>query len=187
MTTGMEQVYTADKTFDRIDFTKTPLAKGEYENCVFKSCDFSNSDLSEYKFTDCEFAGCNLSMAKLTKTAFRDTKFKDCKLLGLPFNDCAEFGLSFAFDNCILNHTSFEKLKIKMTLFKDSQFQETDFTECDLTSSVFDKSNLEKTDFRTSYNYSIDPERNRIKKARFTLPGVMGLLDKYDIDIGNKI
>jgi len=39
------------------------------------------------------------------------------------------------------------------------------------------------TDFRTSVNYSLDPERNRIKKARFSLSGIAGLLDKYDIEI----
>ena len=42
---------------------------------------------------------------------------------------------------------------------------------------------LEKVDFRTAFNYSIDLERNRIKKARFSAKGVVGLLDKYDIDI----
>ena len=68
-----------------------------------------------------------------------------------------------------------------------------DFTECDLTQSVFDKcdftdakfenSILEKADLRTSYHYSINPEVNRIKKARFSLSGIPGLLDKYDIEI----
>jgi hypothetical protein len=36
---------------------------------------------------------------------------------------------------------------------------------------------------RTSFNYSIDLERNRIKKAQFSITGIAGLLDKYDIDI----
>ncbi len=41
----------------------------------------------------------------------------------------------------------------------------------------------EGVDFRTSFNYSIDPQLNRIKKAKFSLPGIAGLLDKYDIVI----
>lgn len=71
--------------------------------------------------------------------------------------------------------------------------QETDFAEADLTNVVFDNCNLaqaifdhtilEKADFRTAYNYSIDPETNRIKKARFSIWGVSGLLDKYHIEI----
>jgi uncharacterized protein YjbI with pentapeptide repeats len=68
-----------------------------------------------------------------------------------------------------------------------------DWTECDLSSSVFERcdlrdakfenSNLEKVDFRTAFNFSIDPDNNRIKKARFSLDGVPGLLGKYNIEI----
>jgi hypothetical protein len=36
---------------------------------------------------------------------------------------------------------------------------------------------------RTSYNYSINPEVNRIKKAKFSTTGIAGLLHKYDIEI----
>jgi hypothetical protein len=42
---------------------------------------------------------------------------------------------------------------------------------------------LEKADFRTAFNYSINPETNRIKKAKFSKEGLNGLLDKYDIEI----
>jgi len=42
---------------------------------------------------------------------------------------------------------------------------------------------LENADLRTSYNYSIDPDANRIRKAKFSLPAVIGLLDKYYLDI----
>lgn len=114
-------------------------------------------------------------------------------MLGLHFDTCSEFGLSFSFDSCQLNHSSFYKTKIKKTVFKNSQLQETDFVETDLTSAVFDNCNLqqamfeqttlEKADLRTSYNYSIDPETNRIKKAKFSFAGISGLLDKYDIEI----
>jgi hypothetical protein len=43
--------------------------------------------------------------------------------------------------------------------------------------------NLTGADFRTAYNYSLDPENNKLKNARFSGPGVLGLLDKYDIKI----
>jgi uncharacterized protein YjbI with pentapeptide repeats len=75
--------------------------------------------------------------------------------------------------------------------------QEPDFTECDLTDSLFDNCDLtratfdntviEKADFRTSYNYTIDPEINRIKKARFSINGISGLLEKYDLIIDSTI
>jgi uncharacterized protein YjbI with pentapeptide repeats len=114
-------------------------------------------------------------------------------MLGLRFDTCNEFGLSFSFDGCQLNLSSFFKTKIKKTVFKNSQLQETDFSQADLTSAMFDNCNLEratfdqtileKSDLRTSYNYSLDPEINRIKKAKFSILGIAGLLDKYDIEI----
>ncbi|HEX6181043.1 MAG TPA: pentapeptide repeat-containing protein, partial [Chitinophagaceae bacterium] len=57
------------------------------------------------------------------------------------------------------------------------------FDNCDLSKTTFDNTILEKTDFRTSHNYSIDPDINKIRKARFSYPGVLGLLGKYDIDV----
>ena len=118
-------------------------------------------------------------------------------MLGLYFDSCNKFGLSFSFENCILNHSTFYRTKIKKTTFKNTQLRETDFTECDLTESLFDNCDLtsatfdhtiiEKADFRTSYNYTIDPEINRIKKAKFSISGISGLLEKYDIIIDRTI
>lgn len=77
--------------------------------------------------------------------------------------------------------------------FKNCLLEEVDFAESDLTNAVFaesdlrgamfDHTRLEKVDFRTAINYAIDPEVNRIRKAKFSREGVMGLLAKYDIII----
>ncbi len=184
-----------DKTYDKVDFTISPIGKGEYESCTFNSCDFSNTDLSEITFLECRFNGCNLSLAKLVNAVFRDAVFKDCKLLGLRFNSNGKFGLSFRFENCMLNHSSFDGATIKNTLFKNCLLQEADFTGSDLTGSVFDccdftravfeNTIVEKADFRTSVGYSINPITNRIKKAKFSLSAVSGLLDVFDIEIDN--
>jgi uncharacterized protein YjbI with pentapeptide repeats len=97
------------------------------------------------------------------------------------------------FEHCIINLANFFKRKLKNTRFIHSSLTETDFSEadlsnavfehCDLSGAVFDNTILEKTDFSTANNYSIDPERNKIKKATFSLPAVIGLLNKYDIEI----
>ena len=192
----MKLSYFEDKIFVKKDFSHMPLERGEYESCKFINCDFSNTDLSETIFSQCVFESCNLSMASLIRTAFRETKFMNCKMLGLRFETCNKPGLSFTLDNCRLEHSSFYQIKLRNSLFKNTNFTETDFTEGDLSSSLFDNCNfimatfentvLEKCDFRTSFNYSIDPERNRIKKAKFSLAGLAGLLDKYDIDTSDK-
>ncbi|GEM_PF-5150870 len=43
-----------------------------------------------------------------------------------------------------------------------------------------------KTDIEKEFlpiDYSINPETNKIKKAKFSLLGIPGLLDRYDIEI----
>lgn len=187
------ELYIEDTNFDKLVFTEKPLQKGEYESCTFSNCNFSNSDLTHIIFSECEFINCNLSMAKLTDTALRNVTFRDCKMLGVNFENCNKFALEITLKNCVANHCIFYKTKLKKTNFKNTQLHETDFSECDLTNSVFDNCDLtratfsntilENVDFRTAYNFEIDPEFNRIKKARFSNENILGLLTKYDIKI----
>lgn len=185
----MPEVYTHGQVIEKIN----SLPKGEYENCRLVSCDFSEQELSGYKFIQCEFSGCNLSMAKLKNSAWQEVTFKDCKLLGLKFDTCNPFGFTVNMDNCLLSHSSFFRLSLKKMQFTHCKLEGVDFAECDLSQAVFDecdllqatfdRTNLEKADFFTSHNYSIDPEHNRIRKARFSAAGLAGLLEKYEIRV----
>ena len=186
------QPYFEEETFDKISSEK-PLQRGEYENCTFTNCDLSNADLSHFQFIDCKVNNCNLSTAKLVQTAFRGVQFKDCKMLGLHFQDCNDFLFAASFDSCILNLSSFYKMRLKKTILKNTSLQEVDFTEADLTEAVFDNcdlrkavfenSILEKADFRTAYHFAIHPLQNKIKKARFSKESLEGLLHSFDIRI----
>ncbi|TPE45536.1 pentapeptide repeat-containing protein [Pontibacter mangrovi] len=187
------QAYTEGETFKGIDYTTQGFPKGEYENCVFDGCIFLNADLSGLVFIDCEFRNCDASMATLRDTAFREVQFAGCKLLGLHFEDCNKFLLSVRFQDCQLNLSSFYKTSLKGTTFSNCSLREADFagadltgatlSSCDLANATFDQTILEKADLRTAYNYQIDPESNRIRKAKFSLPEAVGLLHKYDISI----
>ncbi len=189
----MERNYFEDKTFTKTDFTLEHLPVADYEGCSFINCNLSGIDLNNIHFIDCVFNGCNMSLVKLHQTLFRDVQFKDCKMLGLQFYDANTGLFSAGFDNCILNHSSFFKINLKKIHISNSALIEVDFTETDLTGAVikncdllnakFENTILEKADLRTSFNYSINPELNRIKKAKFSMPAVVGLLDKYDIEI----
>ena len=184
---------TEDKTFESDDFTLNNLPKDDYEYCTFIDCKFADSDLSNIAFRECEFIDCDLSLAKLKYTVLNDIVFKNCKLLGLHFNDCDDLLLSFRFENCNLELAVFYDLNLKNTVFTDCSFNGTDFTESDLSGSafvncnlkhtVFDRTKLEQADFRSAYNFSIDPEANSIKKARFSKENLAGLLYKYHIKV----
>jgi uncharacterized protein YjbI with pentapeptide repeats len=123
----------------------------------------------------------------------QDISFKDCKLLGLRFDDCSDFLFAVQFNNCSLNLSSFYKRKLKNTKFRNSILREVDFAEadlsgalfdnCDLTGALFENTNLEKADLRTAYHYAIDPELNKMEKAKFSINGIAGLLAKYNIII----
>jgi fluoroquinolone resistance protein len=181
--------YFTDETFEN----EENLDTGEYENCVFKQCDLENMDLSGFKFRDCLFRDSNLSLVKLDNTTVSGVTFNSCKMLGLRFDNCNQFDVSFTFDQCQLNHSSFFQVRMKKVIFKDSLLEEVDFTGADMTNAMLDYCNLvgamfertilEKADLSTSFNYSIDPENNRLKKAKFSISGISGLLDKYDIII----
>ena len=182
-----------NKVFERVDYKENYLGAGEYENCTFINCVFYNSDLSDISFNGCEFDSCDFSLAKTKNTVLDNVKFVNCKLLGLHFDECSDFVLSVDFENCLLEFSTFYRRKLKKTRFKNCKLREADFTEADLSNSTFDncdlqrtvfsKTNLEKADFYSSFSYSIDPENNRIKKAKFSRSGILGLLDKYDIQI----
>lgn len=182
-----------NEDFERINVEKSGLEKGEYDNCRFVNCDFSNFSLNEFTFSECQFIDCNFSLSTVQATAFKDVFFKGCKLVGLDFSICNPFLFEVRFEECQLNLASFYQLKLAHTKFINCQLREVDFVladlnkasfeGCDLLGAMFERCLLEYTDFTTAINYSLDPELNEIRKARFSREGIEGLLDKYDISI----
>ncbi len=189
----MNTMLTENKVFEKISFKEHILVKGVYEECTFKNCNFNSVDLSGITFRTCLFNNCDCSLTKLKNTILQDVRFVNSKLLGIQFNECNGFLLRLYFENCMLKLSVFYKLKLKNTVFTNCNLQEADFSEadmagaafenCDLLLATFMHTNLEKADFRSASNYSINPELNRIRNARFSIPGVTGLLTTYDIEI----
>ena len=117
--------------------------------------------------------------------------FNDCEIKDVNFAMCDKLILEIAFNNCVLDFSKFYTLKIKRTSFTDCSLVAVDFMSTDLTEVVFDNCDLyrsefakaiaNKANFQTSYNYTIDPTKTKIKKAVFSLDGVKGLLYKHDI------
>lgn len=99
------------------------------------------------------------------------------------------FDVSFA--GCTLDYAKFYTLRLPRTVFSGCSLVAADFMAADLTDAVFDRCDLhqavffdtvaDKADFSTSYNYAIDPEKNKLRKAQFSRDGVAGLLAKYGI------
>ena len=189
----MTDTYFDSEEFTKIDYRKTKINKGEYDNCIFTNCNFENVHASNIQFVECEFIDCNFSNAIVDNTAFREVAFINCKMMGVKFNECDAFLLQFSFKDCQLSFSSFYQLKIPNTKFSNCNLQEVDFTEAVLTNSIFDncdfngaifgETNLEKSDFRTAFNFNISPEKNRLKGGKFSKENIIGLLSEYKINI----
>lgn len=185
----MEKPYIANQIFEKC----TSLAYGEYEHCTFRLCNLEGADLKNFQFVDCRFEDCNLSLVKLGGASLQQVVFEGCKMQGLHFEACNPFLLEYQFSNCVLNLSSFYQTKSKKTSFQNCVLHEVDFTEadfseakfdaCDLAGALFDRTLLEKADFRSAINYTISPALNRLKKAKFSPDGLAGLLSDIGIEI----
>jgi fluoroquinolone resistance protein len=189
----MDIIQHEDKTFDTVDYSEKRLPRAAYIDCHFVNCNFSKANISASDFIGCHFTGCNFSLAIVENTGLKDNVFKDCKMVGIDFSKCSDFLFSVQFENCPLDYCSFFRKKMKKTSFRNCSLKEADFTEtdlsmavfsnCDLLNTCFVQSNLEKADFRTARNYTFDPDINKMKKAKFSKEGVIGLLARYNLDI----
>ncbi len=189
----MEANLQEDKKFEQLDLSEQKVTNKEFVACEFVNCNFSKANLSNNDFVDCYFKGCNLALVQFSNTGLKNVQFSQCKLMGIDFSKCNTFLFSVGFENSQLDYSVFFQKKMKKTSFKDCSLKEVDFSEvdlsmsvfqnCDLLNASFNRSILEKTDFRTAYNFGIDPELNKMKHAKFSTEGLSGLLSKYQLDI----
>lgn len=175
-----------------IDFTQSSL-EGEYYRCTFRNCNFSGMRIGKVLFEQCRFEHCNLSLVMANNTSWQEAAFYECKMTGTNLAASNGFSLSFRFEGCILSYAIFQELKLQDTHFIRCILQEAEFSganlsgavfrECDLSRAVFNHTNLEGADLSTALYYSINPNLNRLRKARFSRYGLEGLLSSFGIEI----
>jgi uncharacterized protein YjbI with pentapeptide repeats len=183
-------IYLPGNVFER--WTAAEIApQPEFEQCRFVGSDFSGADLTNKRFIDCLFERCNLSLATLAGAAFQQVTFRECKLSGVQFSACRDMLFEIELAHCQLPYASFHGKRMRGTRFthcvlNDVDFSYTDLTEavfqeCTLTGAIFEQTQLTAADFTTATGFLIAPDSNSVKKARFSLEGLPGLLSKYDI------
>lgn len=143
------------------------------------------------RFTNCLFKHRSLATAKLTGTALQNVAFDDCKLLGLQFTACRDLLFGVHFDRCQLRYASFAGRAMPGTRlvgcsledadFADADLSEAVFQDCTLAGAVFQNTRLVGTDFTTATGFLIDPVRNALVGARFTLPGLLGVVAGFGL------
>lgn len=190
-----DNIYHVNKVFDKVSILPKGLKETQFDKCTFKNCDFTDANFLGCDFIKCTFDNCNLSMVKFGHIGFDQVEFVNCKMVGVDFSHTKDFLFGVNFTNCILDYAAFMKKKNKKGHFKDCSLKGADFSEadltgakfenCDLNAAVFMKTNLNSANFTSSYNFIIDPEKNQVKKAKFSSAGLIGLLVNYGIIVEN--
>jgi uncharacterized protein YjbI with pentapeptide repeats len=183
--------YFLDIEHNGITFSENEISYKEFENCTFTNCDFTKCIFMAATFIDCSFNNCNFNAAKINHTCLRTVFFNKCKISDVNFAMIDKFIFEIHFKDCILDFSKFYALKMKGTSFTNSSLVAVDFMgadlsevvfeNCDLYRSEFDKAIANKTNFKTSFNYTINPAKTKLKKAIFALEGLKGLLSTHDI------
>jgi len=168
------------------------IIDSEFTDCYFANCKFFQVNFFNCKFHNCIFENCNLASISIKHTSFSNVKFSDTKLTGIHWSE-ASVPIDAIFRSCLMDYSSFIGVDLRKTELFGCQLKSVDFTETnlsksncrysDFTGARFINTNLEYTDFIGATNYSIHPSGNKIRKAKFSLPDVLSLLDVYDIVI----
>ena len=77
----------------------------------------------------------------------------------------------------------FQACKLQYTDFTAANCEGVKFATCDLLQAVFERTNLNKADFRTAEQWTIDPAVNQVKGARFHKKELKGLLQQWGLDL----
>ena len=183
-----------DQIFKSIDFSNSSLNDYSFTECKFNNCNFMENDCRNTIFSNCIFNNCILSLVKLEGSRLQDIEFIACKITGLDFFKCDHKILfSIKANDCFFQYCNFSDISMNKTVLKNSKIhkcsftntslKESNFTNCDLIETTFHNCNLSKTNFCGAKNYNINPITNNLKKAKFSFPEVVNLLNELGIEI----
>ncbi len=186
-----------ERTFEGLMLKGAEISSRTFYACVFRGCDLTGASLRFCRFRDCRFESCNLSLVRAGASVFDGAVFKDSKLTGVNWTEADWKKLRLSgppeFRGCVLTDCSFLGLKLGGAVFRDCLARETDFREADLSGAdfsgtdlsgaLFNGTDLRDADLSEARSYAIDPGKNRVKGARFSLPEAMSLLYCLDIKV----
>lgn len=186
-----------NRKFDRQVLSGKHIAAAEFAASSFFRCKFAETTLEKCRFTDCLFDECDLSLVQLPECTFSKATFKDTRAIGVDWTRAnwphLGRGTQIIFTGCAISHSTFIGLSLREIQFihctaTNVDFREADlgrasFADTDLSESLFLNTDLTHADFSLARNYRIDPGRNRIARARFSLPEAVSLLYSMDIEM----
>ena len=189
----MDEYLYVGHTFTREDMIDGRISSREFDQCTFTGCDFSGTEFIDCIFTQCDFNDCNLAMCSFAGSTLQQLSFTKCKLLGIRFDACNPILFSPKFVQSVLDYSWFTGLKmsniqfiecaLKGVNFSGAEMKNAKFPDSDLEGAIFDQTDLSGADLASAANISLDPERNRLNDAKFSINNIEGLLGRYEIKI----
>ncbi|MGZ3652709.1 MAG: pentapeptide repeat-containing protein [Bdellovibrionota bacterium] len=180
----------SEQVFEALEQRGLKLQDKHFEACTFRRCNFGGAAFSRSRFVGGSFEHCDLSNVQLAGAALRDVTFRGCKLMGVNWAMCSSVA-HLTFEDCVLDLSAFVGLDLRKSVIRNCRARETDFADANLSEANcqgtdfagarFSRTNLTKADFRRALNYTIRPDDNKLKKARFSLPEATLLLHGLDI------
>ena len=187
-----EEDFIQNTSFTGADFSGKKVTEKEFYKCTFVNCNLTNMQFTDCRFENCVFDKCDLSLSKFINSEFIGVTLIESKLLGIDWTTFKSL-LQIKFNDCSLNHSVFYGLNLKNLELKDCTCHEMNFEKTNLTRAIctgtdflgtrFNSTDISFADFSNAVNYSIDPNYNTIRKAKFSLPEVLTLLQCFDITI----
>lgn len=173
------------------------LDECQFEECTFINCTLINTKITRCKFVDCKFKNCKFSNVQSNYSTLLNTTFTGCSLQGINFEAWttnAVFSTPIQeISDCVLRYCTFAEMKLSKMNYSSCSFCESLFVDCDLRESNFRSSkmagtsflrcDLQNADFRDANGYNIDIQSNKLKKAKFSFPDVVDLLNGLEIII----
>jgi uncharacterized protein YjbI with pentapeptide repeats len=166
-----------------------------FEQCTFQKLSPTQTMLAGANFINCRFEQCMLIRSVVKQTQFNDVLFTGCAVQGVDFGTCNPFGFHADFQACQLDQSIFLNRRLVKAKFVECSIKSVLFIRCDMTGSTFDRCDLElakfddntlnQADFSTSFNITLDPDVNRLKKAKFSLYSLPGLLTKHNLIVNS--
>ena len=183
--------------FKQLSAANERIINTEFFDCIFIDCLFNEATFKQCHFQNCEFKRCDLSLVHWTGSTFQNGRFQQTKLIGVDWSRLAwskyikESPLHF--DSCILDYGTFIGLNLHKQKMVDCSIKDVDFSDADLTKATFERSDLTRTQFRNTNitkanfqqarNYDINPQRNKVSQAQFSMPEAIALLHSLDIKL----
>lgn len=188
----LSEDYHKGKTFENLSHPGEHITGSTFDRCTFVRCNLQQTLFEECTFNNCVFEGCDISLIKFKSTTFNTVSINSSKAIGISWRECSN-PVYVSFKDSQISYSSFYGKKLKKMQAINCVALETDFTACDLQQANFERTDLAgayfsdtdltQANFAGARNYQINPNTNRIKGAKFSLPDALSLLNYLDVQI----